>query len=253
MEGEVISSKVELMKKLYEIGALKFGEFILKSGKKSPYYIDLRILPSYPKVLVDVAKELKSIIESQPKKPSVLCGIPMAGLAIASALGIETGIPVVYTRKEPIIYRDLAKMIRRAIQEGKYQPQEIPVVEKVVVSIEELSGFKTHGVTSYLDGEIHAGDEIGIVDDLITTADSKLEARELIMLEAKRRNIKVDVTGVYVLIDREQGGKESLEKEGLKLYSVATITEVAKLLHDCGYLGSEKYKIIIDYILLEKK
>jgi len=245
-------SKIELMKKLYEIGAIKFGEFTLKSGKKSPYYVDLRILPSYPIVLMEVANALRNIIESQQDKPTVLCGIPMAGLAVANALGIQTGMRVVYIRKEPIIYRDLAKHLRKSIRNGKFQPQEIPTVEKVVTFIEELSGFKAHGITSYLDGELVDGDKIGIVDDLITTADSKLEARDLIMLEAKRRNIKVNILWVYVVLDREQGGKETLEKEGIKLYSVLTITEVAKKLYEDGILPTEKYEVITRYTAAEK-
>ncbi len=245
-------SKIELIKRIYDIGAIKFGEFVLKSGKKSPYYIDLRVLPSYPDILVEVAKEIKSIIDSQQEKPTVLCGVPMAGLAIANALGMQTGMRVVYTRKEPIIYRDLVRQLRKSIQNGKFQPQEIPTVEKVVTFIEELSGFKAHGITSYLDGELLDGDKVGIVDDLITTADSKLEARDLIKLEAKRRNIDVNILWVYVVLDREQGGKETLEKEGIKLYSILTITEVAKKLYDNGILPREKYEVITRYIAAEK-
>lgn len=245
-------SKAELMKKLYEIGALKFGEFILKSGKKSPYYIDLRILPSHPDVLLEVAKGLKAIIENQSEKPTVLCGVPMAGLAIANVLGIEMGIPVVYTRKEPIIYKDLARQFRKYIQNGKFQSYEISTVEKVIELLEELSGFKTHGVSSYLDGEIRNGDKILIVDDLITTADSKLETLELITLEAKKRNLKVKVLGVCVVIDREQGGRETLEKAGLRLYYLATMSEIARILYECGSLPAEKYKLISEYIASEK-
>jgi uridine monophosphate synthetase len=246
-------SKTELIKKIYDIGAIKFGEFVLKSGKKSPYYIDLRVLPSYPDVLVEVAKEIKSIIDSQQEKPTVLCGVPMAGLAIATALGIQTGIRVVYARKEPIIYRDLVKQLRKALQDGKFKPPETLATEKIVSFIEELGGFKTHGVTSYVDGELTNGDKIGIVDDLITTANSKLEVRDLIVLEAKRKNVQVDILAVYVVIDREQGGREALEKEGLKLFSIATITEAAKILYDCGKLSPEKFQLIVEYVESEKK
>jgi orotate phosphoribosyltransferase len=193
-------SKIELIKILYDIEAIKFGEFILKSGKKSPYYVDLRVLPSYPDVIIEVANEIKGIIDSQQEKPTVLCGVPMAGLAIANALGIQTGIRVVYARKEPIIYRDLVKQLHKAIQDGKFKPSETPTVEKIVSFIEELGGFKTHGITRYVDGELTNGDKIGIVDDLITTADSKLEVRDLIVLEAKRRNVHVDILAVYVVM-----------------------------------------------------
>lgn len=245
-------AKAELMKRLCEIGAIKFGEFTLKSGKKSPYYIDLRILPSHPNVLVEVGKAMGEMISNLPVKPTRLCGIPAAGLAIATTVGIETGTPVVYTRKEPTTYKELAILLKNSIEERKYKQPEISGVKKAIEAIEELSGFKTHGITRYVDGEIVDGDKIGIIDDLITTAKSKLEARDLVLLEAKSRNIKVDVTAVYVFLDREQGGKEALEKEELKLYSVATISDVVKWLHQFGVLDFERYKIIKDYTDSEK-
>jgi len=245
-------SKLELVTKLYEIGAIKFGDFILKSGKKSPYYIDLRILPSYPRILVEVGKIIGEIIEASIDKPNRLCGIPMAGLAIANIVGVEIDTPVLYTRKEPIIYIDLARKIRNLIQEGKYRQEEIQGVEKAINTIEELSGLKTHGITTYADGIIQNGDRIGIVDDVITTADSKLEARNLIMLEAKRRNIKVSVTGVYVLIDREQGGKEALQQERIPLYAAFTVTEIMNFLYEAGLIDSKKYETVMAYIVSEK-
>jgi uridine monophosphate synthetase len=259
--------KLELMKRLYEIGAIKFGEFTLKSGKKSPYYIDLRILPSYPTVLMEVGKVMGEMITSLPEKPTRLCGIPTAGLAIATVVGIETGIPVCYTRKEPIVYKDLATQLRKSLSEEKtklinavkrqthvneYIESFSKGFERAIEKIDELSGLKTHGITRYVDGDIQNGDKIGIVDDLITTAESKLEARDLIKLEAKRRNINVDVIGVYVLLDREQGGKEALAKEGLKLYTVSTVTELIKQVYDLGMVDLERYKIIMNYIAAEK-
>lgn len=246
-------TKPELMKKLYDIGAIKFGEFTLKSGKKSPYYIDLRILSSHPTVLADIGKVMGEMISSLPEKPTRLCGIPAAGLAIANMIGAETGIPVVYTRKEPIVYKDLATQLRSFIKEGKYQSTEIPVVEKVIGTIEELSGLKTHGITRYVDGDIQEGDKIGIVDDLITTAESKLEGRDLANLEAERRKIKIDVIGVYVLLDREQGGREALQREGLQLHSVATIREAAKWLQELGTLTPQMYNTIVNYTVADRK
>ncbi|MEM2111305.1 MAG: orotate phosphoribosyltransferase [Candidatus Bathyarchaeia archaeon] len=242
----------ELAQDLYQIGAIKFGEFILKSGKKSPYYVDLRILPSFPQVLAKVGKVMAHMIKDLDLRPTRLCGIPAAGLAIATVCGIEANIPVIYTRKEPIVYKDLANQLRNSINEGKYQRHEMPGINKSIELIESLSGFKTHGITRYLDGEINDGDECWIVDDLITTADSKLEARDLIMLEARRKNIKVNVTGVCVLLDREQGGREKLKEEGLELYSIATIREVAKWLYELNVLNLEKYKVIVDYTESEK-
>jgi len=257
---------------LYEINAIKFGEFILKSGKKSPYYIDLRILSSHPEVLEEVGDSMARMIEELPEKPTRLCGVPMAGLAIANVISLKTRIPACYTRKEPIIYRELAEHLSEKLSKKEERLKlafRAPSMEdfdtgfregyeyglkRVLETIEEMSGFKTHGITRYVDGELKDGDKVMIVDDLITTAKSKLEARDLVKLEAKRRNLKnVEVIGVCVLVDREQGGKEALEKEGLPLYSAITIREAARILLDLGKLPQELYSTIIEYTERERK
>jgi uridine monophosphate synthetase len=241
-------NKLELIKKLYDIGAIKLGDFTLKSGKKSPYYIDLRILPSFPTVLKEVGEVMGKMIMNLPEKPTRLCGIPAAGLAIANAIAMQTGLPVVYTRKEPIVYKELTILLRNLIKENKCRSAEIPGIEKAVRIIEEWRGLKTHGIARYVDGEIKNGDRIGIVDDLITTGESKIENAELVKLEAKRMNIKVDILGIYVLLDREEGGREFLEGKGLSLFSTFTISEVMKYLYEVGLLEDSKYNLLINYI-----
>lgn len=264
MSRKLSKSERSLIKDLYRIGAIKFGNFTLKSGKKSPYYIDLRILSSYPSVLSDTGKIMGRKIRRLSEEPNRLCGIPAAGLAIANAISLRTGIPVCYTRKEPTIYKDLAKHLHQIftlkIKEKTehhftfdYRDGYGDGFQDAIEEVEKLSGFKTHGITRYVDGEMKEGDKILLIDDLITTATSKLEARDLVHLEAERRKINVDVTGVYVLIDREQGGKETLEKEDLPLYSIATIREVASVLKEDGILDEKLYKTIVDYTLAERK
>lgn len=250
-------TKLELMKNLNEIGSIKFGEFTLKSGKKSPYYIDLRILSSYPSVLKQVGELMGEMILSDPQRPDALCGIPAAGLAVANAISLETKIPAFYTKKEPIIYKDLSTYLRNRLymkeEEGGFSFEEKTGVETAIEIIDSLSGLKAHGIPRYVDGDFKDGAKISLVDDLITTAESKLEARDLILLDAKRRNLNVSVISVYVLLDREQGGRETLQKEGLKLHSIATIRQTAEWLYKAGTLTSQMYSTIIDYTVSERK
>ena len=245
------NSKQEFVKELFKIGAIKFGDFLLKSGRRSPYYIDLRLLPSYPNVLEHAGDLLGIIINSARNTPDILCGIPSAGLAIANAVSFKFGFPTIYTRKEPAIYKELAEYLHKT--EKDCSMVEKPGLQKAVDLIRELGRTKKYGVATYVDGKLESGAKVGIVDDVITTAKSKIEARDLILLESSKRNVTVTVTGVFVIIDREQGGKEALKRQGLDLHSVATIRQAAAWLHDYDLLTDEIYNKIIEYTLSERK
>lgn len=93
-----MSSKEEISNKLFDIGAVKFGKFTLKSGLLSPIYIDLRILVSFPDALKMVAKELVEI--SKGLKFDRIAGIPYAAIPIATAVSLEANQPMIYPRKE---------------------------------------------------------------------------------------------------------------------------------------------------------
>jgi uridine monophosphate synthetase len=243
----IILRRDELFIRLMEIGAVKFGSFKLKSGRESPYYIDLRMLPSNIDVLRRVGEEFANLIKDSQLRVDRICGIPLAGVSLATSAGMSANIPVIYTRKEPIVYKELARSLEKLRSEGKMS-DENGSLSRVIEYINELSGFKTYGIARYVDGEMKDGERIAILDDLITTAGSKIETKELIMLEAKRRNIQVTVDSAYVFVDREEGGRENLEKEGIRLYSVAKISEIAEVLRNMGKISEEQYGKISSYL-----
>ena len=57
--------KIQLIESLKSIGAIQFGNFILKSGQTSAYYFDLRKIYSYPNLLEDVVKRIASLVKSE--------------------------------------------------------------------------------------------------------------------------------------------------------------------------------------------
>lgn len=89
-------TKDELQNSIIEIAKLT-GEFKLRSGLTSQVYFDKYRFESQPKILKAVAKHLAPMV---PKETEVLAGLEMGGIPIATALSLETGLPVAFIRKE---------------------------------------------------------------------------------------------------------------------------------------------------------
>ncbi|MEM4841055.1 MAG: orotate phosphoribosyltransferase, partial [Sulfolobales archaeon] len=90
----------ELILSMYEVGIVKFGDFLLASGKRSPYYFDFRILPSFPELYLNVIKFwLQKLGESGVRFDGVV-GIASAGIVHAAVLGYLTKKPIGYVRAE---------------------------------------------------------------------------------------------------------------------------------------------------------
>ena len=87
---------------LYKNNIIKFGNFTLASGKNSPYYIDLRLVPSYPHQFRKMIKNLQNLIDKKTglENFDALVSVPTGGLIIASALAIETVKPLIYVRNK---------------------------------------------------------------------------------------------------------------------------------------------------------
>ncbi|MEK6956445.1 MAG: orotate phosphoribosyltransferase, partial [Thermoproteota archaeon] len=104
---------------LHQNDAIKFGDFTLSSGKKSSYYVDLRVVPSFPHQFRKMVKGLQALISDQIGYDNFDClaSVPTGGLVIASALAIETVKPLVYVRSQPKEH-GTSKSIEGKIEKG---------------------------------------------------------------------------------------------------------------------------------------
>ncbi len=196
--------KVEICRILNKIGALQFGAFKLSSGKISPYYIDLRIVPSFSDAFQKVCNFYVNFIKDEigVKNFERIAGIPVAGIPFASLIA--------YNLKKPFLY------IRK--------------------------GVRLHGRQKRIEGILAPGDRILLIDDLITTGLSLKKAAKAITAEGGV------VTDALVLLDREEGGREKLDKSGIKLHALLNISEIANKLYEIGAIEEEQLKTILKQI-----
>jgi orotate phosphoribosyltransferase len=200
--------KLFLMKQvgilLIKNNAVKFGDYILASGKRSPYYIDLRQTISSPISMDWIANSLTRIIVNEIGRGKIdkLLGVPTAGVPFATVISQKLGIPLIYYRQ----------------------------------------ARKEHGVRKKIEGLLERNDRVLVVDDLITTGESVIEAAEVV------RDQGGVVNELVVLLDREQGGKERLRKSRIEPHVLFKISDAMTWLHSVRLLADDTYETIRTYI-----
>lgn len=163
----------QLAREIFNISHLK-GEFKLRSGLTSNEYFDKYRFEAQPKLLKAIAQGLAPLI---PKDTEVLAGLEMGGIPIATAVSMETGLPVIFVRKKAKEYGTC----------------------RIAEGLESLNGKK-----------------VCVVEDVITTGGQVVISTE----DLRREGALVD--HVICVIDRQQGGAETLKKSALGMISLFT-------------------------------
>lgn len=161
--NNVINMDFDEINKLHTMGAIKKGDYTLKSGQKTNVYFDLRLAVSDPVLLNSLSKKLGDLITKKLKelnikdtKNIVLAGVPFAGVPWGVMVSVHTGLPLITLRKEA----------------------------------------KQHGTQKIIEGVYNKSTKVILIDDVFTTGKS-IQETEILLCENN-----LDVLFSVVLLNR---------------------------------------------------
>ncbi|MFC0459680.1 orotate phosphoribosyltransferase [Enterococcus villorum] len=199
------SIEQKIAKDLLEIQAVFLSPnepFTWASGLKSPIYCDNRITMSYPKVRKEIAKGLAEKIKQAFPEVEVIAGTATAGIPHAAWVAEILDLPMVYIR----------------------------------------SKAKAHGKGNQIEGRIFEGQKMVVIEDLISTGGSVLEAAEA----AKREG--ANVLGVAAIFTYElPAGKENFEKAGLPLFTLTNYSELIEAALEEKYIDEAELTLLKEW------
>ena len=201
-EKETASKLAEFLLQIKSIKIETENHFTWTSGIKSPIYCDNRKTLSYPKIRTFIRQNLSKLIENQFGKPDVIAGIATGGIAQGALVAQELGVPFIYVR----------------------------------------SSAKEHGLGKMVEGELEKGQSVVLVEDLISTGKSSLNAVNAV------RELGGDVKGVVAIFS--YGFKETQKTFAKAKCPYATLTSydiVIEKAVEKGYVNKNEVETIMEW------
>ena len=157
--------------------------FTWASGRKSPIYCDNRVTLSYPEIRTFIRQRFVEIVNETWGNVDVIAGVATGGIAQGALVAQELGRPFVYVRSES----------------------------------------KSHGLTNQIEGEIHAGQSVVVIEDLVSTGKSSLLAVDAL------REAGAEVKGMVAIFTYQMDlAKKNFEEKGCEL---VTLSNYETLIH----------------------
>ena len=171
----IIPYSCMLREKLIEVGAIKFGDFTLTSGKRSSYYIDIKKASTKVEILKMIAEEISKFVTGD-----LIAGVELGAVPLVVATALKKDRNYLIIRKEK----------------------------------------RTHGTGKLIEGEFESGQRVDLIEDVVTTGASVVKAIRILKAQG------LIVNRVICVVDREEGGRENIEKEGVELISLLKAREI---------------------------
>ena len=190
---------------LLQINAIKLNSknpFTWASGWKSPIYCDNRILLSFPAIRNFVKDEFAKNIEKQFGKPDVIAGVATGAIGIGILVAQELGLPFVYVRPEP----------------------------------------KKHGRKNQVEGFLQKGQNVVVVEDLISTGSSSLMAVEAL------RNEGANIKGMAAIFTYGFPiAEENFKEANVDLYTLSNYQNLLELAVAKEYITENELDLLTDW------
>jgi len=190
---------------LLQINAIKLNPknpFTWASGWKSPIYCDNRLTLSFPAIRNYVRDEFAKNIEKQFGKPDVIAGVATGAIGIGILVAESLGLPFVYVRPEP----------------------------------------KKHGRQNQVEGFLQKGQNVVVVEDLISTGNSSLLAVEAL------RDAGANVKGMVAIFTYGFGvAEENFKKAKLDLYTLSNYENLLNLALAKKYITENEQEILKEW------
>ena len=179
------STDIDALNELLIARSVKRGSFILASGKPSDIYIDARLTTMSPEGMVLIGRLALAAIKSKGWSPDAIGGLTMGADPVSFSISHTSA-----TNEMPI----------RAFSVRKEA--------------------KAHGTGNHIEGPFKKGDRVVVVEDVITTGKSALQAIDAIEAGGGL------IMGVLAVVDREDGGREAIAAKGYEVCALTTITSL---------------------------
>ncbi|MDN6280399.1 MAG: orotate phosphoribosyltransferase [Psychroflexus sp.] len=188
---------------LLQINAIKLNPqtpFTWASGWKSPIYCDNRIILSYPQIRNYIVAELAKPIEEIYGKPDAIAGVATGAIGVGALVADYLGLPFVYVRPEP----------------------------------------KKHGRKNQIEGHLEAHQNVVVIEDLISTGKSSLNA-----VKALKQEAEANVKGMMAVFSYGFDiSKENFAKEHLDLHTLGDYDSLLDQAYKTNYLNKDELRLL---------
>jgi orotate phosphoribosyltransferase len=156
------------------------GEFVLRSGRRSGYYLDKYRFETRPDLLGAIGARLAELVGAEEPLARRLAGPELGAVALAAATSLRSGLPFLIVRKES----------------------------------------KGYGTDRRLEGVFEAGELVCLLEDVVTSGGAAAEAVEAL------RAANLECKTAVCVVDREEGGKDTLAAIGVRLVALFRAREL---------------------------